>query len=163
MLSGRRPSQHACIELTILLHRIVLIYLKSGNAFLCSEDGLYLFVTNLVNGIDQYRFPSLEKVQSFPHVIENNHPLQISTIAKGSLIVCGGDNGFARMFSRRTGQLIQRLEHEKCKCTLIDRGSLLRTISARKQVSIIAVWLSLCRLFRGQMAWLIEMFGRRTL
>lgn len=87
----------------------------SGNSFLCSDDGLYIFVSNLINGIDQYRFPSLEKIQSFLHVIENNYPLQVSSAAKGSLVVCGGDNGFARVFDRRTGQLIQRLEHLKCK------------------------------------------------
>ncbi len=80
-----------------------------------------MFVSNLVNGVDQYRFPSLEKIQSFPHAIDTNYPLQVSTVARGSLVVCGGDNGFARVFDRRTGQLIQRLEHEKCKRSVMSK------------------------------------------
>ncbi len=32
----------------------------------------YLLVSNLKDGIDEYQFPSLEKVQSFSHPIERN-------------------------------------------------------------------------------------------
>lgn len=107
---------------------------------MCSADGLYLFVTNLIDGVDQYRFPSLEKVQSFPHAIETNHPLQVSTVNQGALIVCGGDNGFARVYDRRTGQLVQRLQHDKRETTLaLNNSKLMIFILAQKKVATIAV------------------------
>ena len=36
---------------------------RIGHACVCIADGVFLFTTNLLNGIDQYRFPSLEKLQ----------------------------------------------------------------------------------------------------
>ncbi len=137
MLNGPNPYQLACKNAS-LPFQIILISFR-GNACLCSDDGHYIFITNLTDGIDQYRFPSLEKVQSFPHAIEINHPLQISTVILGAWIVCGGDTGFARIFDRRTGQLIQRLEHDKCEIPFSWSYSELTRALARKQVTAVAV------------------------
>jgi hypothetical protein len=82
----------------------------SGNAVLCA-DSKYIFVSNLVNGVDQYTFPSLERVQTFSHHIENNYPLQVATLQQATFVVIGGDSGFARVFERRNGQLFSQLKH----------------------------------------------------
>ncbi len=66
--------------------------------------------------------------------------MQVSTIARGAWIVSGGYNGFARIFDRRTGQLIQRLEHEQCEPTIArEPCSSLNYVLARKQIPAVAV------------------------
>ncbi|KLO04551.1 WD40 repeat-like protein [Schizopora paradoxa] len=84
---------------------------RIGHACICMAEGAFLFITNLLDGIDQYRFPSLEKVQSFTHPISMNLPLQVTTAARGQWVLCGGDSGFVRVYSRRTGQIVQVLDH----------------------------------------------------
>jgi hypothetical protein len=86
------------------------INIRSGNAVLC-PDSKYIFVTNLVNGVDQYTFPTLERVQTFHHNIVHNYPLQVATLQQAAFIVVGGDNGFARVFEHRNGQLFAQLKH----------------------------------------------------
>ena len=86
------------------------IDIPSGNAVLC-PDSKYIFVTNLVDGVDQYTFPTLERVQTFHHNIVHNYPLQVATLQQAAFIVVGGDNGFARIFERRNGQLFAQLKH----------------------------------------------------
>ncbi|KLO04086.1 WD40 repeat-like protein, partial [Schizopora paradoxa] len=98
---------------------------RIGNACFCSNDGSYIYIANLTNIVDQYKFPTLERVQSFPHAIEIKRPVQVSTTALGAWVVAGGDAGFACIFDRRTGQLVQRLDHSKCEyiytcCTVIS-------------------------------------------
>ncbi|KLO05670.1 WD40 repeat-like protein, partial [Schizopora paradoxa] len=88
-----------------------LVPTRIGHAYLCSADGTFLYVSNLLDGVDQYRFPNMEKVQSFTHPISVNLPLQVACAARGQWIVCGGDSGFARVFNRRTGQVLQILDH----------------------------------------------------
>jgi hypothetical protein len=82
----------------------------SGNAVLC-PDSKYIFVSNLVDGVDQYTFPTLERVRSFSHNIVHNYPLQVSTLQQAAFVVVGGDNGIVRIFERRNGQLLARLKH----------------------------------------------------
>ncbi|KLO04090.1 WD40 repeat-like protein [Schizopora paradoxa] len=84
---------------------------RIGHACICFADGAFLFITNLLDGVDQYRFPSMEKVQSFTHPISMNLPLQVATAARGQWVVSGGDSGFVRVYSRRTGQILQVLDH----------------------------------------------------
>ncbi len=89
------------------------MYLYSGNATI-SSDGVYLFVSNLVNGVDQYRFPTMEQVNTYPHPILRNFPLQVSTAShEGLWMVCGGDDGFVRLYGQRTGQHMNRLLHSE--------------------------------------------------
>ncbi len=71
----------------------------------------YLLVSNLKDGIDEYQFPSLEKVQTFSHPIERNCILQTRTLLAWNLVVIGGDNGFARVFNRISGQLVSEVHH----------------------------------------------------
>ena len=87
----------------------VLTY-NSGYASL-NYDGKLLLVSNLKDGIDEFQFPSLEKVQTFTHPIEKNCILQTRSLPSGNLIVTGGDNGFARVFNRISGQLVSEIHH----------------------------------------------------
>jgi hypothetical protein len=89
--------------------RFVLTY-NSGYASL-NHDGKLLLVSNLKDGIDEFQFPSLEKVQTFTHPIERNCILQTRSLPSGNLIVTGGDNGFARVFNRISGQLVSEIHH----------------------------------------------------
>ncbi|KAH9009205.1 hypothetical protein EDB83DRAFT_2179998, partial [Lactarius deliciosus] len=74
-------------------------------------DGKLLLVSNLKDGIDEYRFPSMEKVQTFTHPIEKNCILQTKVLPLWNLIVAGGDDGFARVFNRISGQLVCEIHH----------------------------------------------------
>ncbi len=77
-----------------------------------NHDGKLLLVSNLKDGIDKFQFLSLEKVQTFTHPIEMNCILQTRSLPSGNLIVTGGDNGFARVFNRISGQLVGQLVSE---------------------------------------------------
>ena len=92
------------------LHYPILIYLHSGYASL-NHDGKLLLVSNLKDGIDEYQFPSMEKVQAFTHPIDTNCILQTRSLPSRNLIVAGGDNGFARVFNRISGQLVSEIHH----------------------------------------------------
>lgn len=76
-----------------------------------NHDGKLLLVSNLKDGIDEYHFPSMEKVQTFTHPIETNCILQTRTLSSWNLIVTGGDDGFARVFNRISGQLVSEIQH----------------------------------------------------
>ncbi|KAH7906571.1 WD40-repeat-containing domain protein [Hygrophoropsis aurantiaca] len=74
-------------------------------------DGDHLFVSNLVNGIDTYKIPTMERVHSIPHTILTNRPLQLSVTAKGAWLVSGGDDGNARIYDGVSGRFIEHLHH----------------------------------------------------
>ena len=101
-------------------------------------------MTNLLNGVDQYRFPSLERVQTFSYDITANLPMQVATAFSGAWIVCGGDNGFGRVFDRRTGQLITCLHHGSGMslyevCTAVDLKLINMFVAAGTYVQVVAV------------------------
>lgn len=68
-------------------------------------------MTNLRNGADQYRTQPIEKVMNFSFKTEAYIPLQICTAKRGELVVCGGDDGFVRIFERQTGGFLEKLPH----------------------------------------------------
>ncbi|KAH9174091.1 WD40-repeat-containing domain protein, partial [Lactarius sanguifluus] len=74
-------------------------------------DGKLLLVSNLKGGIDEYQFPSMERVQTFTFPIEVNCILQAKSLPQGNLIVVGGDDGFAWVFNRISGQLVSKIHH----------------------------------------------------
>jgi hypothetical protein len=74
-------------------------------------NGSNLVVSNLVNGIDQYIIPTMEQLQTFPHPILCNVPIQVTVAHNGQWIVLGRDDGFACVYNCRTGQFLQRLDH----------------------------------------------------
>jgi hypothetical protein len=82
----------------------------SGYASL-NQDGKLLLISNLKDGIDEYQFPSMEKVQTFTHPINTNCILQTRSLPSRNLIIAGGDNGFARVFNRISGQLVSKIHH----------------------------------------------------
>ena len=88
----------------------MLIPSNSGHAT-PNHDGKYILVSNLSTGIDEYQFPSLEKVQTFSHPVERNYVLHTRTLPAWNLVVVGGDNGFARVFNRINGQLVSEIHH----------------------------------------------------
>lgn len=86
-----------------------------GSAILCSaEDGQHVFISNLHDGVDQYRFPSMEKVQSFRFSVKEGSEsfnLRVAACDNNPFVVCGGIDGIARVFDRRSGELFQKLKH----------------------------------------------------
>jgi len=91
--------------------------MHSGYASL-NHDGKLLLVSNLKDGIDEYQFPSMEKVQTFTHPIDTNCILQTRSLSSQNLIVAGGDNGFAHIFNRISSQLVSEIRHgsmSQCK------------------------------------------------
>ncbi len=97
----------------------------SGDSTFCNSEGSNMFITNLVDGIDQYKLPEFEKVKVFSHAIKSNYPLQVVTAYRGNWLLSGGDSGFARLFDRRTGRLLQQLDHgngelQSCAVSSID-------------------------------------------
>jgi len=84
--------------------------IDSGYASL-NRDSKLLLVSNLKDGVDEYRFPSMEKVQTFTHPIDTNCILQTRALSSWNLIVAGGDDGFARVFNRISGQLVSEIRH----------------------------------------------------
>jgi hypothetical protein len=77
-----------------------------------SDEGEHLFVSNLRDGIDEYRFPGMQKVQTFAQPIENkNRVIQVRKLPSHNFIVTGGDDGFARVFDRTNGQLVSKIYH----------------------------------------------------
>ncbi|KAG1895989.1 WD40-repeat-containing domain protein [Suillus fuscotomentosus] len=71
---------------------------RIGNTAL---EGNFLLVSNLKDGVDKYTVPTLQRVQSYSHVIIRN----------AGLIFIGGDDGFARIFNYSTGAFRGQLEH----------------------------------------------------
>ena len=84
--------------------------IDSGYAAL-NHDGKLLLVSNLKDGIDEYQFPSMERIQTFTHPIQINCILQTRSLPSGNLIVTGVDDGFVRVFNRISGQLVSELHH----------------------------------------------------
>ncbi|KLO04797.1 hypothetical protein SCHPADRAFT_840204, partial [Schizopora paradoxa] len=74
-------------------------------------EDTFLLVSNLQDGVDLYKFPTLEKVRTFIHPIVDNVPLQVDCTSDGKFVVCGGDGGFVRVFCRSTGEVVQHLSH----------------------------------------------------
>jgi hypothetical protein len=103
-----KPEQSDVRFPTLITHPSSCI--NSGYASV-SRDGKILLVSNLEDGVDEYRFPSLEKVQSFTHPINTNCILQTRSLPSWNLVVTGGDNGFARVFNRISGQLVSEIHH----------------------------------------------------
>ncbi|KAI9439155.1 WD40-repeat-containing domain protein [Lactarius indigo] len=92
---------------------VVMYYLDTHECGYATpnHDSKLLLVSNLKDGIDEYQFPSMEKVQTFTHPIEKNCILQTKTLPLWNLIVAGGDDGFARVFNRISGQLVSEIHH----------------------------------------------------
>ncbi|KAG1736392.1 WD40-repeat-containing domain protein [Suillus paluster] len=81
---------------------------RIGNAVL---EGSFLLMSNLKDRVDKYTIPTLQRVQSYNHVILRNVPLQISVARQAGLIFVGGDDGFACVFDYSTGTYRGQLAH----------------------------------------------------
>ncbi|KAH9012574.1 WD40-repeat-containing domain protein [Lactarius pseudohatsudake] len=92
---------------------VVMYYLDNHECGYAApnHDGKLLLVSNLKGGIDEYQFPSMERVQTFTFPTEINCILQSKSLPQGNLIVIGGDDGFARVFNRISGQLVSEIHH----------------------------------------------------
>ena len=74
-----------------------------------NED--YLAVMNLHDGVDLYSVPSMQLIKTYSHSNANISIFKVSFVDKAWL-VSGGQDGFARMYDVRSGQLLQKLEHD---------------------------------------------------
>ena len=93
-------------------HVSIPFSVKENSGFAApSDDGEHLFVSNLRDGIDEYQFPSMHKVQTFAQPIEKNRIIHVRKLPSHNLIVTGGDDGFARVFHRTNGQLVSEIHH----------------------------------------------------
>jgi hypothetical protein len=79
------------------------------------------------------------------HPIVSNVPLQVAIVHNASLIVSGGDDGAARIFERRNGQLLTRLQHG-------EADQLVQTVAVRCGVSFLDFDLTSHRLLGIQKA-----------
>jgi len=114
--------------------------IHSGYASL-NRDGKLLLVSNLKDGINEYQFPSMEKVQTFTHPIYTNCILQTRALPSWNLIVAGGDDGFTRVFNRISGQLVSEIRHGG-KCISFNGPMCVLTMSS-------SLW-SACTSYRGR-------------
>ena len=71
----------------------------------------YLAVMNLHDGVDLYSVPNMQLIKTYSHGNANTAIFKVSFVNKGRL-VSGGRDGFARMYDVRSGQLVQKLEHD---------------------------------------------------
>jgi WD40 repeat protein len=85
---------------------------NSGHAAL---DGHSLVISNLINGLDLYTIPTMERIKTFAYTIVRNFPMQVAIIPQTNWIVCGGDDGFVRIYHLRTGQILHQLDHGEGK------------------------------------------------
>ncbi|KAI0258344.1 hypothetical protein BC834DRAFT_835790 [Gloeopeniophorella convolvens] len=76
-----------------------------------SNDCKRVLVTNLLSGIDDYDFPTMERSRTLYHPFKSNHILQTAVLPDVDLVVAGGDNGEARVFNRTSGQLVSSIGH----------------------------------------------------
>jgi hypothetical protein len=79
--------------------------------------------------------PSLQRVQSYSHVILRNVPLQISVARQAGLIFIGGDDGFARIFNYSTGAFRGQLEHA-------NRGDQIIPVAVSAVLACISLYLT---------------------
>jgi hypothetical protein len=97
-----------------------------GHSIVCSANGAieqYLFVSNLLDGLDQYTLPTMELARHYPYTIKSNFLMQIATTNQGRWVIVGGDDGFARVFDRSDGTLMQNLEHDESMLSVVPMFS----------------------------------------
>lgn len=118
-MDNLHPNTHVCsrCQIRALDLRACLTPHRGHAAISC--DGQYMVVSNLTNGVDVYSFPHMERIQQFTHNITNNVPLQVATAQMGTLVVSGGDAGFARVYERSSGKLVASLTHAGSMCFTI--------------------------------------------
>jgi hypothetical protein len=90
------------------IYLTLLLFYYSGQALLHDQS---LFISNLVNGADQYALPSMEHVKTFLYNIFQNYPLHIAIAKDCGWLVLGGDDGFTHVFDLWKGTFVQRLDH----------------------------------------------------
>jgi hypothetical protein len=68
-----------------------------------------LAVTNLHDGVDLYRVPNMQLVKTYSYGSEINFIFKVSIIDKW--LLCGGQDGFGRLYNLQSGEMLQKLEH----------------------------------------------------
>ena len=72
--------------------------------------GSQLAMANLHNRVDIYSIPSLNLVKYFSYSIKINALYKVCIVNDG-WVVAGGENGFARLYNMRRGELLQMIPH----------------------------------------------------
>ncbi|KLO03998.1 hypothetical protein SCHPADRAFT_841146, partial [Schizopora paradoxa] len=91
----------------------------------------FVYIANLLDGVDQYSFPDFGRVRCFTISVGINCPIQVSTAQDGAWVVCGGTNGSANIFNAATGDVLQELVHDSgtqyCSILIKKQGLLMVT------------------------------------
>ena len=116
IISGRSKSLPECASIGNV-PKLGLTFVSGGMSY-CHE-GEFLFVTNLKNGVDQYRLSTMEHVRCLKHPIITNVPQQLSFIPTHHILLTGGDDGAARMYDMQSGLLQERLQHSEDQMRLV--------------------------------------------
>ena len=88
--------------------------LPSGCSAVASVSGNdVLLVQNLLNGVDQYKLPTLEYIRSYRYDISRNYIWRVTSVYDGEWIIVGGDNGRVRIFDQQSGALLHQIEHSR--------------------------------------------------
>lgn len=94
----------------------------SGHAAL-SGDERVLVVSNLTNGIDQYRFPSLDYIDTIEHSVSN--PCRIAQVAiDGMKVLVGCEACSAHIYDLTTGMMHAVMKQGMVILVIIVNGQL---------------------------------------
>jgi len=96
---------------------------------------------NLHDGVDLYSVPSMQLIKTYSHGNANVSIFKVSFVGKGWL-VSGGLDGFARMYDVRSGQILQRLEHDSAGALVqaVASHTELETTTVITATLVIKVW-----------------------
>ncbi|KAM6491151.1 WD40-repeat-containing domain protein, partial [Amanita muscaria] len=79
-----------------------------------SSDERYVIVSNLSTGADLYSLETLQKSQSYTCQVDprSNVPVSVHFLHDGKQVACGTHTGGIPIWDRKTGSIVQTLQHD---------------------------------------------------
>lgn len=69
-------------------------------------------MTNLHNGVDIYILPTMQLVKTYNHGSADTTLYQV-VFANKDWVISGSEEGYARIYERSSGVLLQKLDHSQ--------------------------------------------------